>query len=802
MSTGTVERSTMARARGACACMGRVLTRVVRALVTTAVVAVPLGAQELRGTVVEADGRTPAAGVVLVLQSATGGDSILARGISGERGTFALKAPSAGAVQLRALRIGYEPVTTGPFALTLGGVQTTTLVLTGSRIQLATVHVDDAKRCQVRPAGAMRVAQLFVDARTALLASTARVYGSDQRSQFVNYTRMEDTRGRLTAPVDRTTLSNALTNPYTSAPIDSLTRHGYVVPLSDGAMYYAPDASVMLSDAFAAQHCLQLVEGAGDMAGFVGIGFRPVGRPRGLVEVAGTLWLDGATNELQYLEFTYENLPFHTSASVGGRVEYIKTGDGSWIISRWSLRKAIVATPRATAALGREIPPTVVGMHINGGEVQSVRVDGNVLYMNNAAMQAGASREDVLTTLVSTAGTIAGSTVADRSTPGCEDAPKGFEGRITGRVVAPEGSPVNGANVKAEWRGEYKTAPGQTFAWQEHTLSAASQSDGMFAMCGAPLRTKLTLTADFGTDGSRPTSIVLTEAAPTALVEVALTTTNGVKPKATADVSARDATSSNGRLSGGVANAKDAGRNASNSDRRTQLIVTDAGGRPMPHVSVSLNGGATRVTDDAGAVTILNHQSDTLSVLVRRLGFAPFQGKLARASNSDAFRLTLLPVSQTLAAVNVQGRANAPLELTGFYDRMLEVQNGAHTGEFFTPEDINARSAGKISNFLYASRYVKVTQYNPGSGVIKRARMMLQGRQNCYMNIFIDGVPIHGLVGDPFQKGGEEAIDDFVDFSSIAAIEVYPSVATAPMSIASKVMGGACGIVAIWTGGR
>lgn len=251
---------------------------------------------------------------------------------------------------------------------------------------------------------------------------------------------------------------------------------------------------------------------------------------------------------------------------------------------------------------------------------------------------------------------------------------------------------------------------------------------------------------------------------------------------------------------------------AQTAARSESLLVVHTNGQPIPFASVSLNGGAARVTNTDGVLVVLS-ADDTLKVLVRRMGFEPFQGKVGRAPGSSSFRVTLTPSAQALKKVTVTERARrSPLENVGFYDRMLEVQRGAPTGEFFTPEEVDARASGRISQFLYASKFVKIGQDN---SMGSHPRAVLYGRNNCVMTLLIDGVVIHDMIGDlrdgsrdlrDIQMGpwGKQrtTIDDVVNGQEVAAIEVYPSIATAPMSIASKVLGAACGIVAIWTGGR
>jgi hypothetical protein len=99
----------------------------------------------------------------------------------------------------------------------------------------------------------------------------------------------------------------------------------------------------------------------------VGLAFAPL-RGRRLPDVQGTLWLDGQTGHLRYLEYTYTRLPFASSdARLGGRVDFVQLPAGGWIVSRWRIRMPILVreNPRA--------PPIVTALVESGGEVLGVR---------------------------------------------------------------------------------------------------------------------------------------------------------------------------------------------------------------------------------------------------------------------------------------------------------------------------------------------------------------------------------------------------------------------------------------------
>lgn len=373
------------------------------ALLAACVSSNAINAQQLRGIIVEADGTTPAPGTVVMLVHPSRSDSVLARTIANARGEFTLTLAKRDSVKVRALRIGYDPVEAGPLALDAGAPRTITLMFTARRATLAAVTIADKNRCDVRPGGAERVAGLFMDVKAALFASTVDAMAADERVESVGIVETRDLHGALLAPATRTPSSLANARPYESIGIAALTRRGYVVPDGDGTLYHAPDAGVLVSDAFASQHCLSLEEGHDSTAALVGIHFRPVGRPRNLVEISGTLWVDATTNELRYLDYAYENLPATTrNVGLGGRVAYTRVSDGRWLIDHWAIRTPLLALAPLGGVLsmrGRAPrTPVVVAVRSIGGELQRVAAaDGTVIYQRSGALVSASSPPPVTT---------------------------------------------------------------------------------------------------------------------------------------------------------------------------------------------------------------------------------------------------------------------------------------------------------------------------------------------------------------------------------------------------------------------
>lgn len=87
----------------------------------------------------------------------------------------------------------------------------------------------------------------------------------------------------------------------------------------------------------------------------IGLGFEPI-PSHTLPDITGVLWLNRATFELRFLDFTFTRHPYAfpvPSGPFGGRVEFRRLDNGAWIVERWSLRM-----PQFPA--GISLPPTTM----------------------------------------------------------------------------------------------------------------------------------------------------------------------------------------------------------------------------------------------------------------------------------------------------------------------------------------------------------------------------------------------------------------------------------------------------------
>lgn len=242
---------------------------------------------------------------------------------------------------------------------------------------------------------------------------------------------------------------------------------------------------------------------------------------------------------------------------------------------------------------------------------------------------------------------------------------------------------------------------------------------------------------------------------------------------------------------------------AAQSERVT-IQVTDVRGNAIPFAFVQVNNGASRVADDSGRVVFNLKPADSLNVTARRIGFQPYIGWSKRPEGKDYFLADLVPMPRALDPVTISGRRDTPLARTGFYDRVERIQKGAYAARMITPEELEFRNPLRLSQVLAGDSYVKVT---PNNG-----KQVLMGRGiMCAMTVLVDGQRLLGTyeeaVGNPNPPpmSSLAAIDDVVSAQSIAAIEIYGSIAAVPVElqrVAGSRIAQGCGLIAIWTGSR
>lgn len=327
--------------------------------------ALPLGAQTVRGELVDPAGK-PVAGTLVVLLDAGGGER--ERTLTDEAGRFVLDAPGGGTYRLRAERIGYPTTVSPPLELAVGQALDYRMSVGADAVHLEGLVVTGVRRpCRVRPAEGAETAALWEEARKAL---NAAAWGKERRLfrfRMVRHERELDPR-TLRVRSERLHEDSGLgENTYVSLPAETLAREGFIRDDGDAAVFYAPDAQVLLSDEFLDGHCFRVQAGEGEERGLVGLAFEPI-RGRKLPDIRGVLWVDARTAELRHLEYRYTGLKLGRGGDrVGGRIEFERLPTGAWIVRRWWIRMPLVGPQRPRRRVA------VVGLREEGGEVREIR---------------------------------------------------------------------------------------------------------------------------------------------------------------------------------------------------------------------------------------------------------------------------------------------------------------------------------------------------------------------------------------------------------------------------------------------
>lgn len=389
-------------------------------LLLGAAAARPVAAQQIEVRIVQPDGVTPGAGVIVEVRREAGPS--VARGLTDARGRFEATLRGAGRYLVRALRIGFLPTESPVRSVAAGESLSVTLILGANAVTLATISVDANAACATSARGDTTVVRLWDEARKALTAAQLTETHAGMRVVALQYEALGSADGReLPRTRSGTWKEGTSPRPFMAVPLGLLAVQGYVgEDLEGGTFYRAPDADILLSDAFATAHCLRAVAGPAAHPEWIGLAFEPVRNAR-LADIAGTLWIDRVSAELREVEFRFTGLS-HEDDQVrhGGRVGFRRLPTGLWIVDAWELRM-----PR----------PMERSLTLKGGRIGEVSLAGERLYTTGEAF------EDLLPTPRS------------MLAMACGEASLGATwGMMKGRVVRADGEPAVGAEVRAWWR--------------------------------------------------------------------------------------------------------------------------------------------------------------------------------------------------------------------------------------------------------------------------------------------------------------------------------------------------------------
>ncbi|MEO8453212.1 MAG: carboxypeptidase-like regulatory domain-containing protein, partial [Gemmatimonadota bacterium] len=506
--------------------------RATRLLLALTLLAGTLEAQAVRVRTIVAGSGEPAIGALVSLRNQPG--RAVAQALADETGRAVLAAPGAGRYFVRVERIGFAGATSEPISLGASDTVAVTVVVPAGRVSLPDVAVSSTSAvvCKLDQKESALIAGLWTEARKALIGSEITRATRPPLLDVTKYERTLDARLQV-ADEQVSTFRTTSLIPFTTPTPEALSREGYLARTGAHLTFYAPDASVLLSEVFLGEHCFHVVPPARDPA-LIGLGFEPAAG-RKLPDVRGVLWLDRASSELRFVEFGYTNLSEELRSGLeAGRVEFTRLANGGWIVSRWNLRVghhegggevAIVATEPVARA---STHATVTGMvfdSLAGGPLADVIVSLAGGAYADTTDPAGLYRIEIPTEgdfvvsfaharfqalgmpVVSSSARLSRGTTArvDFTVPGAEALTaaacrqrvpdRESEALVLGRLVDSLGQGAAG-RVEARWAQVALLRPGYRTTIGERGMAITIYTDlgGRFRICGIPAGAAVSIT--------------------------------------------------------------------------------------------------------------------------------------------------------------------------------------------------------------------------------------------------------------------------------------------------------------------
>lgn len=341
-------------------------------------VASPVPAQNLRGAVRDSVSHQPIAGAVVMLLDSTG--ALLGRNITNERGRYTVTYTRVASI-MRVVRIGFLPrelrvqdseaidqpidVVMVPFSAALAPVRivdTPGCPQRGDRAK--TLALWEQARAGLLSTVVAREMNPMAIHR---LAFERTLDGhSDRISRFV-------------VAADSDTNSAKSFNAVRSAR-DFVTS-GFSEDSAGTRFMFGPDADVLLDDSFALGYCFRLASPSKNRPRQVGLAFSPSDRRAGRMDIDGTLWIDTAARALRDIEFQYSGTPPHWGEfHPGGSVSFHEMPNGVVFVDQWYLRRVYATETSVLDQRGYDYTTRISPFaRENGGEVaRAVWRDGQV----------------------------------------------------------------------------------------------------------------------------------------------------------------------------------------------------------------------------------------------------------------------------------------------------------------------------------------------------------------------------------------------------------------------------------------
>jgi len=213
-------------------------------------------------------------------------------------------------------------------------------------------------------------------------------------------------------------------------------------------------------------------------------------------------------------------------------------------------------------------------------------------------------------------------------------------------------------------------------------------------------------------------------------------------------------------------------------------VVRDVCGAAIEGAAIEAQAATAR-TDSLGAFRLWTAAPDTLTISVRRIGFATVSALLtARNRQWDTVQVEMEPNTPRLSAVRVnESAARRALGLRDFEERRAE-----GLGVFITRSEIVARNSSRLSDVLRNKRGVRIVRLRNGTYGARSVSHGDVASAACAPEIWLDGQRARGLEIDDVLADDVEAVELYESTGSIPFQFTPQSSTTRP-----------CGTIVIWT---
>src|ERR1035437_10011802 len=308
------------------------------------------GAQRLAGTVRDSVSRLPVSGVIVILLDSTGGT--VSRNLTNERGEYRVRLHDA-ARRARFVRIGFSPLEVPlPPVTDADAHLDATMFALPSLIQA--VHVRATSRCKMRKDRAEALGLWEQARAGLLATIVAREENPAKVVRLGFYKMMDGNSDRIERMRVESDSADGTAKTYVAAHAAAdFVRLGFSTDSLASATYFGPDADVLLNDAFAAAYCFEIAAPVRARPNQVGLRFVPADHRKGRVDIDGTLWIDSCARELRDVEFRYLNVEAGAVRfKPGGYVSFRAMKTGVVMIDRWWIRVVSASTDTTVMPAG------------------------------------------------------------------------------------------------------------------------------------------------------------------------------------------------------------------------------------------------------------------------------------------------------------------------------------------------------------------------------------------------------------------------------------------------------------------